>query len=407
MEISPLKSTAKILVAFAMVFPAVLCLGFASAQEAGENPGEKPGEESLLRFIEIGGVVELTASRNQLSEGESSTSTAAEQLEMGVGIEPHPWIGSEFGWIHEHEEDHGEEEEGHDLGIFTGTVIVGPPDGRWWLKGGVQFLPFTMFELAEVHAAHDASIGPFETGAIVDPLSFEFGSKREKSLLLGVSLGEFLGSVYGYYGDDARSEEPRSGFGAAVGYKRHVDEEDEIAFNLSYIDDLGTLAGFQEEVFGHDEEALGDDHGADHGSDHVGPPADSDERVPGWSVATAIHYSGVAFSAEYMVSQDRFASGVLAYDGRGARPSAWSLEAGYGFELVGRGGEFTLGYQGTSEASGLGLPSLRYLSVLTVDLWKDTLFGTVEWIHDREYGTASGGSGGFRNKFTLQLGLEF
>ena len=247
-----------------MMFPAVLCIGFASAQETDE----KPGEESLLRFIEIGGVAEFTVSRKQSSEGETSTSTAAEQLEMGVGIEPHPWIGSEFGWIHEHEEDHGEEEEGHELGIFTGTIIVGPPDGNWWLKGGVQFLPFTMFELAEVHAAHDASIGPFETGAIVDPLSFEFGSKREKSLLLGVSLGEFLGSVYGYYGDDARSDEPRSGFGAAVGYKKHVDEEDEIAFNLSYIDDLGTLAGFQEEVFGHESE----EHG-DHGADHSGPPA--------------------------------------------------------------------------------------------------------------------------------------
>ena len=395
MEISPLRKTVKILVAFAMMFPVVLCIGFASAQESDE----KPGEESLFRFIEIGGVAEFTVSRKQSSEGETSTSTAAEQLEMGVGIEPHPWIGSEFGWIHEHEEDHGEEEVGHELGIFTGTIIVGPPDGNWWLKGGVQFLPFTMFELAEVHAAHDASIGPFETGAIVDPLSFEFGSKREKSLLLGVSLGEFLGSVYGYYGDDARSDEPRSGFGAAVGYKKHVDEEDEIAFNLSYIDDLGTLAGFQEELFGHESEAHGDDHG--------GLPAGSDDQVPGWSVATAIHYSGVAFSAEYMISQDRFAPGVLAHDGRGARPAAWSLEAGYGFELVGRGAELTLGYQGTSEAAELGIPSIRYLSVVTVDLWKDTLFSTFEWIHDREYGTTRGGSGENTNKYTLQLGVEF
>lgn len=401
MGIYQLKSPARILVSFAVALPAVLCMGFASAQETDEHPGE----ESLLRFIEIGGVAEVTVSRNQVSEGESSTSTAAEQLEMGVGIEPHPWIGSEFGWIHEHEEDHGEEEEeGHGLGIFTGTIIVGPPDGRWWLKGGVQFLPFTMFELAEVHAAHDASIGPFETGAIVDPLSFEYGSKREKSLLLGVSIGQFLGSVYGYRGDDARSDEPRSGFGAAVGYKKHVEEEEEIAFNLSYIDDLGTLAGFQEEVFGHEEEARAEDV---HGAGHSGPPVDSDERMPGWSVATAIHLRGVAFSAEYMISQDRFAPGVLAFDGRGARPAAWSLEAGYGFELAGRGGELTLGYQGTSEASGIGLPSLRYLSALTVDLWKDTLFGTIEWIHDREYGTASGGSGEFRNKYTLQLGLAF
>ena len=383
-----------------MVLVAVSCPGSAFGQETDDDFRV----ESLLRHIEIGGVAEFTVSRKQSSEGESATSTAAEQLEMGIGIEPHEWIGSEFGWIHEHEEDHDEEQEGHDIGIFTGTIIVGPPEGTWWLKGGVQFLPFTMFELAEVHAAHDASIGPFETGAIVDPLSFEYGSKREKSLLLGVSLGEFLGSVYGYYGDDERSDEPRSGFGAAVGYKKHVGVEDEIAFNVSFIDDLGTLAGFQEGVFGHHGEL---DHGEmDHGSRDESAD-ESDGRVPGWSVASAVHYGGVAFAAEYMIAQGRFAPGVLAFDGRGARPAAWSLEAGYGFELAGRGGELTLGYQGTSEAAGLDIPALRYLSVLTVDLWRDTLFGTIEWIHDREYGTARGGTGERTNKYTLQLGVAF
>ncbi len=376
-----------------------MCTGFVFGQQAEEESSS----ESLLRFIEIGGVAEFTMSRKQSSEGESTTSTAAEQLELGIGIEPNEWIGSEFGWIHEHEEEHEEEQEGHEIGIFTGTIIVGPPDGTWWLKGGIQFLPFTMFELAEVHAAHDASIGPFETGAIIDPLSFEFGSKREKSLLLGVSLGEFLGSVYGYYGDDERSDETRSGFGAAVGYKKHLGVEDEIAFNVSFIDDLGTLDGFQEGVYGQH----GESDGASHDGGHEGSPVDSDEKVPGWSVASAVHYGGVAFAAEYMISQDRYAPGVLAFDGRGARPAAWSLETGYGFELAGRGGELTLGYQGTSEAAGLDIPVFRYLSVLTVDLWRDTLFGTFEWIHDREYGTASGGTGERTNKYTLQLGVEF
>ncbi|MYK99948.1 MAG: LbtU family siderophore porin, partial [Gemmatimonadetes bacterium] len=366
-------------------------------------------------FIEVGGVADFILSRNRFSDGESSTSTSVKQLEVGVGIEPHAWIGSEFGWIREHEEGHGKEEDGRNLGFITGSIVVGPPDGGWWLKGGVQFLPFTLFETAGFQAVHDAGIGPLETGAIVDPLSYEFGSKREKSLLLGVSLGEFQGSVYGYQGDDARSDEPRSGIGAVVGYRKHVDAEDEIAFNLSYIDDLGTLAGFQEEVFGHDEEAHGAhhnahhgaDHGAHHGADHEGPPTGSDVRMPGWAAATAIHYSGVSITAEYMISQDRYAPGVLAFDGRGARPAAWSLEVGYGFELTGRGGALALGYQGTSEAAGLGIPSIRYLSVVSVDIWKDTLSGTLEWLHDREYGTARGGSGENTNKYTLQLGVAF
>lgn len=391
------------------------CPGSAFGQEAGDDSRV----ESLLRHIEIGGVAEFTLSRKQSSEGESATSTAAALLELGIGIKPHEWIGSEFGWIGEHEEehagDHDGEHEGREIGIFTGTIVVGPPDGTWWLRGGVQFLPFTMFEAAVFQAAPDAGIGPLATGAIVDPLSFEFGSKREKSLVLGVSLGEFLGSVYGYYGDDERFDESRSGFGAAVGYRKHVGVEDEIAFNVSFIDDLGTLAGFQEGAFGHhgasDHESHDEsDHGApDHGS-HDESPVDGDERVPGWSVAAAMHYGGVALAAEYMIAQDRFAPGVLAFGGRGgrgARPAAWALEAGYGFDLAGRGGELTLGYQGTSEATGLGIPALRYLSALTVDLWKETLIGTFEWIHDREYGTARSRTGERTNKYTLQLGVAF
>lgn len=422
-----MKSPLQILAALATVFPAVLCMDFASAQKTDE----KPGEASLPGFIEIGGIADFTLSRSRSSEGESSTSIAPNQLEVGVGIEPHPWIGSEFGWIREHEEGHDEEEDGRNLGFFTGSIVVGPPDGRWWLKGGVQFLPFTLFETAGFQAVQDAGIGPLETGGVVDPLSYEFGSKREKSLMLGVSLGEFQGNVYGYHGDDARADEPRSGFGAVVGYKKHVGDEDEIAFNLSFIDDLGTLAGFQEEVFGHDEEAhgahhgadLGAHHGADHdghhdadhdghhdahdGADHDGLPTGSDERMPGWAAATAIRYSGVTITVEYMISQNRYAPGVLAFDGLGARPAVWSLEVGYGFELAGRGGALALGYHGTSEAAGLGIPSIRYLSVVSVDLWKETLSGTLEWLHDREYGTARGGSGENTSKFTLLLGVAF
>ncbi|MCY3712764.1 MAG: LbtU family siderophore porin [Gemmatimonadetes bacterium] len=407
MEIRPFNYPVQILVALATVLPAVLCMGFTSAQESNEHTGKA----SLPGFIEIGGAADLILSLSRFSEGESSTSIAAKQLEVGVGIEPHAWIGSEFGWIREHEEGHGEEEDGRNLGFITGSIVVGPPDGRWWLKGGVQFLPFTLFETAGFQAVQDAGIGPLETGGVVDPLSYEIGSISEKSLMLGVSIGEFRGNVYGYHGDDARSDEPRSGFGAVLGYRKHVDEEDEIAFNLSFIDDLGTLAGFQEEVFGHDEEAHSAHHGADHdahhGADHGGLPTGSDERMPGWAAATAIRYNGVTITVEYMISQDRYAPGVLAFDGRGARPAVWSLEVGYGFELAGRGGALALGYHGTSEAAGLGIPSVRYLSVVSVDLWKETLSSTLEWLHDREYGIARGGSGKNTSKFTLLLGVAF
>ena len=378
----------------AMLFLGYWC-GPASAQE---DSGESEAR-SLLQYIEVGGVVELSATRERSYEDEVSNSTAAEQLELGIGIEPHDWIGTEVIWIHEHERDEEEHESGHDLGIIMATVVFGPPDGWWWLKGGVQFLPFTLFELAEVHAVHDASIGPFESGAIIDPLSFEYGSKREKSVVLGVSKGPFLGNVYGYHGDDERTHDPRTGFGAALGYKKGLEDETELAFNLSFIDDLGTLDSFQEGLF--------EQHETSGEADHEPSAGGNVDRAPGWSLATQLALGDVTVAGEYMIAQNRFEPDLLTFDGRGARPAAWSFEAIYGFELAGRSGDAMLGYQGTSEASGLGLPASRYLAVLSVELWNELLFGTFEWVHDRDYGSAYEGTGSSKDWFTVQLGLEF
>lgn len=381
---------------------AMLAAGFWCGTASGQEDAGYSEEGSLLKYIEIGGVVELSVSRERSFEDELSTSTAAEQLELGIGIEPHDWFGTEVIWLHEHEEDEEEHEEGHGFGIIMATVVVGPPDGWWWLKGGVQFLPFTLFELAEVHAVHDASIGPFESGAIIDPLSFEYGSKREKSVVFGVSKGPFLSNVFGYHGDDERTHGPRTGFGASLGYKKGEEDESEWAFNLSYIDDLGTLDSFQEGLYEQHEESGHAEHAGDDTS------ADGDvDRAPGWSLATQLALGVVSVSGEYMIAQNRFEPDLLAFGGRGARPAAWSFEATYGFELAGRSGDIMAGYQGTSEASGLGLPASRYIAVLSVDVWNDLLFGTFEWVHDRDYGSAYEGTGSSRDIFTVQLGLEF
>ncbi len=387
-----MERTFTIVVMITAMLSSVCLTGTATAQETTGQPEEM----SLPDFIEIGGLVELSASHERSSEGERSTSTAAEQLELGIGIEPHDWFGSELIWLLEHEE---EVDGGNNLGIVMATIVVGPPGGSWWLKGGIQFLPFTLFELAEVHAAHKTSVGPFQTGAIADPLSFEYGSKREKSLLLGGSLGPFLGNVYGYYGEDERSHDPRTGFGATLGYKKNLNEDNELAFNLSIIDDLGTLDIFQAGLYEQHESPVEAGHGS--------PTIDEGEEVPGWAIATQLGLGNVSVTGEYMIALDRFGQDLLAYNGQGARPSAWAFETSYGFALAGSSGDVTLGYHGTAEAVGLELPASRYVAVLRVDLWKELLFGTFEWVHNRDYGTANDGTGERVDTYTVQLGVEF
>ena len=385
---------ARILVAAAVAFLAAIRVGSASAQDASVET------DPLLNFghVEYGGSVDLSASHEEPFEGGSTTSTATEQLELGIGIELHKWVGTEVIWIHEHEDEEAVDDHGHDLGFLTATVIVGPHEGAWWLKGGVQYLPFTLFELASVHAVHDATIGPFESAAIVDPLSFEFGEKLEKSLQLGVSMGRFEGSLFGFYGDDPRSTGNRAGYGAAIGFRNALDTGAEFAVNLSYIDDLGGLDLFAEELF---EESAAED-GAQRRAD-----AYEDNRVPGWAATTQLAVYDLTVTGEFMIAQDRFSPSVLTFGARGARPSVWVLEAGYALELASRSGEVVLAAHRSSEAAGLALPESRFVAALNVDLWNEKLIGTVEWVRDSDYGTSHDGTGSVSNTYTAQLGIAF
>ena len=378
---------------------AVLLAVFRCSFASGQKPAGEPEADSFPGHFEIGGVVELSASYEFPYEGGSNTATAAGQLELGVGVELHKWIGTEVNWIHEHEDEENREDEGYNLGFFTATVVIGPQEGWWWLKGGMQFLPFTLFELANVHTVHEPTIGPFKSAAIVDPMSYEYGKKKEKSLQVGLSLGPFEGNVYGYYGDDQRSNDPRAGFGAAVGYRKTTDDESEVAVNLSYIDDLGTLDSFQEGVFEHD--------GSVREEGHEPSAVSNDESVPGWAAATQLSLRDIWIVGEYMIAQKRFGQEVLEFSGRGSRPSAWMLEAGYGWELAGRPGDIALGYHGSSEAIDLDLPSSRYVAVLNIGLWKEVLTGTFEWVYNRDYGRAYDGTGESSNTYILQLGIAF
>lgn len=366
--------------------------GLASAQET--TASHETG--TFLDRVEAEGYVQVYASFPHPSGGEESEVKLAEEIELGLRMEPLEWLGAEFGWLHEHEY---EEEEGvHEPGPITAAFVVGPHEGAWWVKGGLQFLPFTMFDLAGVHAVHDKSIGPFETGAIVDPVSYEYGALQEKSVIFGTALGPFVGNIFGYYGDDERKSDSRFGYGGALGYKRSMNDEDEFNLNLSFIDDMGNVESYQEEVFGNEDQTE-----AGHGT----PATHAEDRVPGWAFATHLVLGEVTMTGEYLTTQGRYGTDVLAFDGRGARPSAWSIEAGYGFKLYGRGGEVLLGYQGSSEAVGLALPASRYMGILNFDLWNEKLYGTFEWIRDEDYTSAHGGTGTSENRYTFLMRFEF
>lgn len=109
---------------------------------------------------------------------------------------------------------------------------------------------------------------------------------------------------------------------------------------------------------------------------------------------------------EYVGAGEHFHTDELDWQGAGAEPSAWHIEAAYGFTLGGKDSTFALGYQGTDEALGLELPESRLLAALSVDVMKNTRL-SLEFAHDEDYGEEEGGSGGASNSATLQLAVEF
>jgi hypothetical protein len=93
-------------------------------------------------------------------------------------------------------------------------------------------------------------------------------------------------------------------------------------------------------------------------------------------------------------------------DARGAKPWAFGIQGGYGFEFWNMSDTLYLGYQQSSQAAGIGLPQNRY--VLGANAWvmKNTMVG-LEWDHDKDYSTGNGGSGDSDNLVSLRLGVKF
>ncbi len=403
-----------LVVTFAVVLATVMLVHPAKAQDAHAPPDAhdaraETGDAAIGPVsFDLGGLVEVSGSRHQPYGSGSARFTAAETLEFRVGIELPKWVRTEFIWAHGHEHEdedahghahgHAHDETETDLGDLIATFLAGPPEGFWRIRGGLGFLPFSQFTNAATQHVDDAAIGPFKSAAIVDPLSFEYGGKLEQSLQLEVSVGQFEGDIFGYYGADPRVSGNRTGYGAGIGYKHLLGHGSVLKVNLSFINDLGRLTHFKEVLFEGDT-------ATDGARKRAGQKVD--EQVPGWAAATQLLIGDLTVFGELITGWNRFDPAVLPYGARGARPSAWVLETGYAFELARRPGDIVLGYHGTSEAAGLDLPASRFVATLNFYLWNEQRIATIEWMRESDYGTAYDGTGSTSHTLTAQLGITF
>ena len=115
---------------------------------------------------------------------------------------------------------------------------------------------------------------------------------------------------------------------------------------------------------------------------------------------------GFALLGGYMRATDSFEAGELAFNGQGAQPVAWNVEASYTLPILGKDTTFAATMQGTDEALALNLPERRYGTAVTVNVLEKAAV-TVEYLHDEDYGVSQGGTGNDGHTATLKLAAEF
>lgn len=203
-------------------------------------------------------------------------------------------------------------------------------------------------------------------------------------MLLGYEGGGFYGAAYTFNGDSGEASTPAGEdtiehFGASFGYL-WTDGDTSLDVGVDYISSLAD-------------------------SDGLGDGLSAPEALQSFASATALHaiYTrnalGVIF--EY-ISSDEFDAADLAFNGQGASVSAFNLEAGYDFGW----GVAAIGYQGTDEAVGLGLPESRVLFAVSKEIFEATTL-SFEHAMDEDYSSADGGTGNDASTTTIQLAVEF
>ena len=307
--------------------------------------------------VEIGGAVELEMAHEKNYEGDNPNDLAAGTVDLAIAGEVNAWTSAEVALT---ADDDGKIE------IDEWILTLQEPDSPVAFKGGRMGVAF----------------GVYESNMITDPLTKEIGDTADDSIQVELDLSGVTAAAFMFKGDNDRSGDDQvENFGFSAGYGMESDAVS-IALAVSWINDIGEAGGFD----------------------------DVEERgsgmVAGGAASLVASFGDAQVIAEYVAAMEKFKAAELPFKDKGAKPSAWMVQAAYGFELGGKGSTVAIGYEGSQEAQALGLPETQFLVGFSVDLL-DNLNLALEWARMQDYGEGAGGSGKSANKATAVLAAEF
>jgi hypothetical protein len=288
---------------------------------------------------------------------------------------------------------------GQSVSLEQGYATIGNFDvSPMFLQVGKQFQDFSRYEIHPI------------TRTLNQVLSETLAT----SIKLGFISDGFHGSVYAF--DDpltksAGGSNTTTNYGATVGYDQPGDQ-----FGW----DLGV--GYLYNMIGVNDVAYMVNNYRSSTNDYT-------RRVGAWNIYGDINSGPFTLGARYTAALDNFnpndmpkngnadltagsaviGSGTnvtVATTAQGAKPWAFDIKAGYGFEGMGKNQNVYLGYQASNEAGGLNIPKYRWMVGYGIDMWKNVNLGG-EWDYDSAYSVAKGGTNNNTNLVSLRAAVKF
>jgi len=339
----------------------------AEAAAAEAKAAAKASKSSVLEKVQVGGVVEVEATSTSGFDNSDSSDITLATVEVFVDAQLHDYLSTHVQLIYEDESD--------TFNFDEAFATVGNTE---------KFPLFLNFGKGPM--AFGGQAGGFDTDMSTDPLTKNLGEVKEAAIELGAVYEGLTVRGYIYNGDAQKDGEGDliDQFGVAAAYG---GEAQDVAYNVgvSYISNIADSDGLT---------ALS------------GVGTSLADYVAGIEVHGDIAYKDFLVRGGYMAALDSFASGEVAFNGQGAKPKAWHVEAAYTMQIMGKDTTFAATVQGTDEALALSLPEMRYGAAVTVGI-VDNFAITAEYLHDEDYGTSEGGTGESGNTATLKLAAEF
>ena len=245
---------------------------------------------------------------------------------------------------------------------WGGEVVVENDDGTIALADAFLTYEPAGGGLSAAIGQQTLPFGVYDTNMITDPLTKDLGETAGVSLVLGGEAAQFGWTAFTYYADE---EERIDGFGAGVGMTM---EGDASAFGVDvvWISDIGDSGGLSG-MF--------------------------DDDVPGLSASARGSVGPVSAMVELVTALDA--------DGSNAEPSAWSAEAAYGFDLMGREATLAIAAGGTEDAEAADLAETLMLLGISVGIAEGVGIG-LEWKQEEGYGADDAD-----DAVTVQVAAEF